>query len=50
MSKIVVDAGFNINKLDYVEHGKLSRKKPIKKMIVSYFRPFRDTLIMEASF
>lgn len=50
LSKVVVDAGFNINKLDYVEHGKLSRKKPIKKMIVSYFRPFRDTLIMEASF
>ena len=47
LSKIVSDAGYQIIDLKYAEHGRLSRREIIKKMILKKYPLFRDTLIME---
>ena len=48
LSKIVVDAGYTINRLGYFEHGKIGRRAILKKFILNKYVIFRDTLIMEA--
>jgi len=47
LSKIVSDAGYQIDYLDYFEHGTLSRRQMIKKTILNRYPTFRDTLIIE---
>jgi hypothetical protein len=49
LSKIVTDAGYEINKLGYFEHGSLSRRQVFRKYILNRFPAFRDTLIIEIS-
>ena len=50
LSKIVIDAGYTINKLGYFEHGKIGKRRILKKFILNKYIIFRDTLIMEARF
>jgi hypothetical protein len=47
LSKIVIDAGYKIDKLGYFEHGRLSRREIFKKYILNRYHGFRDTLIIE---
>jgi hypothetical protein len=49
LSKIVTDAGYEINNLGYFEHGKLSKREIFRKYILHRFPAFRDTLIIEIS-
>jgi hypothetical protein len=49
LSKIVTDAGYKINNIGYLEHGKLSRRQIIRKFILSKYNAFRDTLIIDIS-
>ena len=50
LSKIVTDSGFSIRKLGYYEHGKLSKRQVLKKIILKKYVAFRDTLIIESNF
>lgn len=50
LSKVVTDAGYNINGMGYFEHSKLSKIRILKNIIVRRRAPFRDTLIIDASF
>lgn len=47
LSKIVVDAGFEIENIGFYEHGRLGRKRILKKLFLSKYFTFRDTLIIE---
>jgi len=47
LSKIVTDAGYEINSLGYFEHGKLSRRQIFRKFILNRYTAFRDTLILD---
>ncbi|BAF71057.1 hypothetical protein [Sulfurovum sp. NBC37-1] len=47
LSKIAVDAGFDIEKLEFCEHDVLSRRQIVKKMFLSKYFTFRDTLLIE---
>ncbi len=47
LSKIVADAGYEIDSLGYFEHGKLSKREILKKYIINKYPGFRDTLIIE---
>ena len=48
-SKIVIDAGYGINGLGYLEHGTLSRRQIFRKFILNRYTAFRDTLIIDIS-
>jgi hypothetical protein len=49
LSKIVIDAGYKINNIGYMEHGKLSKRQIIRKLLLSKYSTFRDTLIINIS-
>ena len=49
LSKIVIDAGYKINTIGYFEHGRLSKKRIVRKFILSKYNAFRDTLIIDIS-
>ncbi len=50
LSKIVADAGYKINRLNLVEHGKLSKREIFKKYILNIYPAFRDTIVIEIEF
>ncbi len=47
LSKIITDAGYTIETLDYCQHGTVSRKKVFKRAFLKRFPLFKDTLIIE---
>lgn len=49
LSKIVIDSGYTIKNLGYHEHGNLSRRQILRKMILNTLPAYRDTLIIEIS-
>lgn len=49
LSKILVDAKYEINSLSYCEHGKIAMRRLIRRGLLSMFPAFRDTLIIEVS-
>jgi len=49
LSKIVSDAEYKINSLGYFEHGYISRRSIVKKLLLNKYPAFRDTLIIDIS-
>lgn len=49
ISKIVIDAGYKINSLDFFEHGELSKRQFIKKWIITKYPAFKDNIIINIS-
>lgn len=49
LAKVVTDAGLKINTLDFYEHGKLSRRQILRKMILSKYTALKDTLILDVN-
>lgn len=49
ISKIVIDAGYKINSLDFFEHGRLSRRQFIKKWMITKYPAFKDNIIINIS-
>lgn len=47
LSKIVTDAGFDIVELGFCEHGYLGASKILRKIFLSKYFSFRDTLVIE---
>lgn len=47
LSKVVIDAGFEIEKMGFYEHGYLSRMQIIRKLLLFKFFALRDTLVIE---
>jgi len=47
LSKVVTDAGYEINSLGYFEHGRVSRRQVFRKFILNRYPIFRDTLIID---
>lgn len=47
LSKVVMDAGFEIEKIGFYEHGILGRRQLLRKMFLSKYFTFKDTLIIE---
>lgn len=50
LSKIMYDSKYEVEKIDYLEHGRLSRREIIKKMILKKYPAFRDTLVLVGLF
>ncbi len=50
LSKIVTDAGFKIENIGFYEHGVLGRRQVFKKLFLSKYFTFKDTLIIEIKF
>jgi len=49
LSKILTDAKYRIDRLNYFEHRKISNKYFIRKFLISKFHALRDTLIVEST-
>jgi len=49
LSKNLCDAKYKIESFCFLEHGVLSRRKIIRKILLSKFKGLRDTLVIEAS-
>jgi hypothetical protein len=47
LSKIATDAGYEIEKIGFYEHGVLSRRQILRKLFLSKYFTFKDTLIIE---
>lgn len=47
LSKIVTDAGYEIEKIGFYEHGILGRRQILRKLFLSKYFTFKDTLIIE---
>jgi len=47
LSKIVTDAGYEIEKIGFYEHSVLGRRQILRKLFLSKYFTFRDTLIIE---
>jgi len=50
LSKIATDAGFEIEKITFCEHETLSKRQVLRKLFLSKYFTFRDTLIIEMKF
>ncbi len=50
LSKIVTDAGFKIENIGFYEHGRLDRRKILRKLFLLKYFTFKDTLIIEIKF
>jgi len=50
LSKIVIDAGFEIENIGFCEHSVLSRRQIFRKLFLSKYFTFKDTLIIEVKF
>lgn len=50
LSKIVTDAGFEIENIGFYEHGALGRRQIFRKFFLSKYFTFKDTLIIEIKF
>lgn len=50
LSKILTDAGFEIYNIGFYEHGNLSRRQILRKLFLSKYFTFKDTLIIEIKF
>ncbi|MHB0993296.1 MAG: methyltransferase domain-containing protein [Sulfurovum sp.] len=50
LSRIVIDAGFEIENIGFYEHGVLGRRQIFRKLFLSKYFTFKDTLIIEIKF
>lgn len=50
LSKIAIDAGYEIEKIGFYEHGVLGKRQILRKLFLSKYFTFKDTLIIELKF
>jgi hypothetical protein len=50
ISKVVTDAGYRITSLNLFEHSRLPRKQFLRRLVISIYKVFKDTLVVNASF
>ena len=48
LSKIVTDAGYKIETINFLEHQKKSLRQPLRNLLLFMFKALQDSLILEA--
>lgn len=50
LSKVITDAGYKIETINFLEHQKKSLRQPLRNLLLFMFKAFQDTLVLEARF